>query len=331
MSNEKKYSVIELAEQLGAKRTTVNDWLSRYALYIESSVQGKRRIYSENALAVLKKISELRGAGLSSAEIDGELAKLYAVHPQPEMTAQKDEMTETLPQVAEIQKNEATELLRQFHVILEKLENMEQANHALPPPLPPPPPAKKGMGLPLLLLVFVFLAGLLAAVSLYAKQEIETMQTESRKQTEEIRRQSAENAGLKRDVYLLDKSRADFEENVKKLEAAIAREKAAQAEQLKKLEQTLAQERDSRKKQILDLEKLRQTEAELREVKYEKDRLELVRKLEQKLAEAEKLAQEKQKVINEKAAAEKKLAELQKSGQEKIVQPPSPAPAAEKK
>ncbi len=319
MNEEKKYSVIELSERLNVKRTTVNDWLNRYTMYIESSLQGKRRLYSESALAVLGKIAELRGKGLSSTEIDGELAKLYAVHPQPEMTEQ---MTETLPQLAAVQKNESAELLRQFQIILEKLDRLEQTGKALPPPpAPVSAPAKKGVGFPLLLLVFVFLAGLLAAVSLYARKEISSMQQESRRQTEEIRRQSSENAGLKRDVYLLDKSRSDFEQNVKRLEAAIAREKADQQEQIKRLEA-------SQQKRLSDLEELRRTEAELQKLKFEKERQNLVGKLEEQLKNAEKLAAEKLRIAQEKAVAEKKLQELQKAAQKKKVPVQSPVSAA---
>ncbi len=330
MSEEKKYSVIELSERLNVKRTTVNDWLNRYTMYIESSLQGKRRLYSESALAVLGKIAELRGKGLSSTEIDGELAKLYAVHPQPEMTEQ---VTETLPQLTAVQKNESAELLRQFQIILEKLDRLEQTEKALPPPPPPiPAPAKKGVGFPLLLLTFVFLAGLLAAVSLYARKEISTMQQESRRQTEEIRRQSSENAGLKRDVYLLDKSRSDFEQNVKRLEAAIAQEKADQQEQIKRLEasqqEQLKRLEASQQKRLSDLEELRRTEAELQKLKYEKEYQSLKQKLEEQLKNAEKLAAEKLRIAQEKSAAEKKLNELQKAVQEKTapVQPPAPAP-----
>ena len=44
MGTEKKYSVIELAELLGVPRTTINDWRSKYSMYIDFTVQGKRRV-----------------------------------------------------------------------------------------------------------------------------------------------------------------------------------------------------------------------------------------------------------------------------------------------
>ena len=84
MENEKKYSVIELAELLGVPRTTINDWLSKYSMYIDFTVQGKRRVYTDSSLAVLKEISELRNSGMSSVDIEAELAKRHPVRAEPE-------------------------------------------------------------------------------------------------------------------------------------------------------------------------------------------------------------------------------------------------------
>ncbi|MCX6985344.1 MAG: MerR family transcriptional regulator, partial [Lentisphaerae bacterium] len=80
MSEIKKYTVIELAEVLNVPRTTVTDWLVRYSSYIEYKVQGKRKIYIEASVNVLKEISELRNKGLSSFDIEEELAKKHPVH-----------------------------------------------------------------------------------------------------------------------------------------------------------------------------------------------------------------------------------------------------------
>ena len=58
----KYYTVMELAERVGVPRTTINDWLSRYAPYIDFTMQGKRRIYSENTLSVLLRKAMFRYA-----------------------------------------------------------------------------------------------------------------------------------------------------------------------------------------------------------------------------------------------------------------------------
>ncbi len=90
MPEEKKYSVIELAEIIGVPRTTINDWLGRYSQYIDFVMQGKRRAYTESSVQVLKEVSELRNAGKSSFEIENELAKRYAVHAEPAPPERED-------------------------------------------------------------------------------------------------------------------------------------------------------------------------------------------------------------------------------------------------
>ncbi len=169
MSEEKKYSVIELSEILGVKRTTINDWLSKYAMYIETQIQGKRKIYTESALTVLQKIAELRSKNMSSFDIDTELTKQFAVHPQPEPIEKEGKTEQTIPtdEVAEnltdkkmtdetapenvavkpssptedalIPLNQnVTEMLMRFQGVIERLEAIEASVRALPPPAPAP-------------------------------------------------------------------------------------------------------------------------------------------------------------------------------------------------
>ncbi len=92
---EKTYTVMELAETLGVARTTVNDWLSRYTQYIDFRMVGRRRVYTEAALAVLKEISELRNKGLAGADIENELAKTHPVRPEPADSVPEQNRTET--------------------------------------------------------------------------------------------------------------------------------------------------------------------------------------------------------------------------------------------
>ena len=87
---DEKYSVIELAELVGVPRTTINDWLNKYSQYIEFVIQGKRRIYTENTLMVLKKIQELRNQGISCTDIETQLSTQFAVHPVPQDDLLKD-------------------------------------------------------------------------------------------------------------------------------------------------------------------------------------------------------------------------------------------------
>ena len=81
----KSYLASDLANELGVARSTVNDWLSRYADYLETENRGKRRAYSEKSLRILREISEFRNNGLSSFEIEQQLAARYGL--RPEVTA----------------------------------------------------------------------------------------------------------------------------------------------------------------------------------------------------------------------------------------------------
>lgn len=82
--DEKTYTVMELAEKAGTARTTINDWLTRYSAYIDFRMVGRRRVYTESAVEVLREIAELRGKGASPAEIESELAKKHPVRPEVE-------------------------------------------------------------------------------------------------------------------------------------------------------------------------------------------------------------------------------------------------------
>ncbi len=78
------YSISDLAEQVGVPRTTITDWLGKYARFIELQTQGRRRFYTERTLSVLCKVAELRTAGRSIGDIDGELERIFPVHPTVE-------------------------------------------------------------------------------------------------------------------------------------------------------------------------------------------------------------------------------------------------------
>jgi len=82
--NRNLYSISDLADQVGVPRTTITDWLGKYARFIELRTQGRRRFYTERTLSVLCKIAELRTAGRSSGDIDGELERIFPVHPTVE-------------------------------------------------------------------------------------------------------------------------------------------------------------------------------------------------------------------------------------------------------
>lgn len=210
-----KYTVIELAELLGAKRTTVNDWLSKYALYIEFSVQGKRRIYTDSALNVLKKVAELRAKGLSSFEIDAELAKTYAVHPQPETTISVEEDDPEPPPVGQVPpmdpvsvdpgaiavRRDAGELLRRFEEMMAKIDRLEETARALPPPVPAPAPHHTGFMVLASILLLLLIAGS-TALFFYGRRELNAVRRSSEIQAQELAQQRKTNDELRNDVFV---------------------------------------------------------------------------------------------------------------------------------
>lgn len=82
--NQNLYSISDLADQVGVPRTTITDWLGKYSRFIELQTQGRRRFYTDRTLSVLCKVAELRTAGRSIGDIDGELERTFPVHPTVE-------------------------------------------------------------------------------------------------------------------------------------------------------------------------------------------------------------------------------------------------------
>jgi len=101
MANE-KYTVIELAEQIGVPRTTISDWIGKYAPYMDFQVLGKRRIYTESTLTVLKAVSDMRNSGLSAADIEKSLSQQFPVHPLLQPERQQDDPLSSREQDAEL-------------------------------------------------------------------------------------------------------------------------------------------------------------------------------------------------------------------------------------
>ena len=105
------YSVSDLAAKLEVPRTTINDWLKKFDRYIDFEVRGRRKVYTEASLDVLKIISAARDKGLSVADLEKELAAKCAVRPEisPLTDVQEDDSEkpsqeaiaqETLPALA---------------------------------------------------------------------------------------------------------------------------------------------------------------------------------------------------------------------------------------
>lgn len=109
MEKRKQYSISELVKELNTPRSTVNDWLSKYSQYIDFEFQGKRKVFFDTSLNVLKEISELRDSGQSSHEIGQSLAERHPL--QAEVAAVPEAKTPEPENDNMPVRNDAEELL----------------------------------------------------------------------------------------------------------------------------------------------------------------------------------------------------------------------------
>jgi len=78
MENDKTYIIADFVKILDVPRTTLKDWLTRYEDYIEFEIRGRRKIYFESSLDVLKEIAKMRKDGKNASQI---LLELSYAHP----------------------------------------------------------------------------------------------------------------------------------------------------------------------------------------------------------------------------------------------------------
>lgn len=357
MSNEEtvRYTVMELSDHLGVKRTTVNDWLTKYAMYIESSVQGKRKTYTERSLEVLKTIARLRGEGLSSFEIESKLSELFAVHPlasspepaekpapvsvSPEdekkenASAAQEQVPERISPEAIIARKDAAELLRQFQMMMEKIDRLEAAANALPPPAPAENvPQKKSGKNGLVWCLFALFALILLAGGAFAYTELRNMKdlaSEQAQANEQLQKniadQSLQLIRSQEDVKRLGDEVRAADQRLTETKQAFDQASKAQAAlhkaesdklNLQLKNERLAAEKSAAEKKTLELEKAQALT---------------------KAASAEKARQDAEKAKADTAARlavlEKKISDAEKARQsaektqEKAKAAPAPVPA----
>ncbi|MBU8902827.1 MAG: MerR family transcriptional regulator, partial [Victivallales bacterium] len=78
MDSNKTYIIADFVKILDVPRTTLKDWMTRYEEYIEFEIRGRRKIYFESSLLVLKEIAKMRKNGQASSEI---ILALSCKHP----------------------------------------------------------------------------------------------------------------------------------------------------------------------------------------------------------------------------------------------------------
>lgn len=290
MNEKKTYSIVELAEMLNVPRTTLNDWLSRFYQYIECETRGKRRVYFDTSLEVLKEISELRNSGMASADIETELAKRHPVHaeiapPQPEEqeggepAAQPaaEESREMMPPVVRQQAEEIGRMLgKELKNIADRLESSKDMSKTF---------ARRTMRWYILALVLIVGMGATAIVvtikagELLRRQDSKINGNSSilsniYRQNDSISKElqqrdqliAKQNQDLQRMSILLDKNSGDYQKNIEKLQQELGK----QREDFKAMIDKASQSADTK------------TSAELAAIKdyFAKEKLEYVTKLE---------------------------------------------------
>ena len=80
MENSRTYIIADLVKELDVPRTTLKDWLMRYEEYIEFEIRGRRKIYFDSSLNILKEIEEMRKEGKTAPEILLELSYKHPVN-----------------------------------------------------------------------------------------------------------------------------------------------------------------------------------------------------------------------------------------------------------
>ena len=292
----KNYTVMELAEQIGVPRTTINDWLARYSQYIDSTLQGKRKVYPESALTVLREIAALRNSGKSFTDIETELSAKHPIRavpvpPQEEKAeanpspasdpapGAKTEPGENSSGFAVIARQQSEEIGR---LIAESFRNMEQRIQGLEKLSA----AQRRLSY-LWLTACICFAVLLAATGYWAWIRMRAAGEENRRLRDQQVENTARLTKLQEQSVTLIAGNRDFQANIAKLQSELQQQKKefdqnirAEKERLTELhraqEKTLTAERDQARHQIKEQE----TRLALEKEKFAAERLKLLNELE---------------------------------------------------
>ena len=322
----KNYTVMELAEQIGVPRTTINDWLARYSMYIDTVTQGKRKVYPETALAVLREVAALRGAGKSFAEIETELAAkhpIQAVPLPPQEEARPDAKKEEKPSegaataqpdpaasgeggAALVPRQQAEEIGR---LIGESFRNMDQRIKELEGIST----AQRKMTylwqiICVLFLIFLAVGGYLALKLMnQAKEENRQLQNRNVQNTARL-------TALQEQSVTLIKGNREFQANITRLKSELTQQKKEFEQNIKTEKQRLNELHQAREKALLS-----ERDQALLKVKEQETRLAL---------EKEKFTAERLKILNELDNLKKQHEQLKNAKQPAVSSKPD-EPAVE--
>lgn len=276
--SRKTYSISELAIQLNLPRTTINDWLKNFAPYLEYEMKGKRKEYNQNALSVLKNISQWKNDGKSASAIQKLLEENYGIAGEVATELPPENPAPASPVAAE-NTTDSGELMQVVHSDLEMLlANVEQLNEKRIKSTRRA--AWFSLFIMLLILLGVAAVGYfiylnmiqmqqqnIAAKEQYARQ-ISDLQKENKHQLEELNK-------LRK--LELDKLSSDFDIRNKKFQQEIKEQKEELARSFKELEKSVANRREAEiiklresfaARQKATLEKLIRKEKELTAIQH---------------------------------------------------------------
>ena len=349
------YLASDLAAELGLPRSTINDWLVRYADYLEVETRGKRKVYSGRSLRILKEIAEMRNDGKNSFEIEQLLAARYGIRPEvavslPAAEAGGDapEDGETLPAAQEgglpaarpAFEQVTVQINTEFLKLAARLEEAEQVRRRL---------VQRMWVVTAALIVGLAMLFLVLALLMY--QMFGRIEKKNREAAEALSRESGMKFGEM--AVVLDDSRQDFQENIARLKEELAAQRKLFEEKLREMEASSTtraeaqvlrfKEEFARRQQeeLKRIEELRKTLHETAAVRLETVREDVRKREEAAAAEAKKqqeAAAAEAKKQQEAAAAEaKKRKEAEAAAAAKAKSVPaetpksgSPAPAGVK-
>jgi len=291
MNDSKKYTVIELADILGVPRTTVNDWLSRYSQYIDYKVQGKRKIYTEDALTILKEISDLRNSGLSSFDIEEALAKKHPVHGEVAHHSDLDEndasssenpdaASEDYSLIAKKHSDEIAKMINEnLHNISQKISDIEDISSVSA--------SKTGRWSIMAFLLFITLIAVSAAATYKIMEYMKmyhSLETQNKLYVNELEHKKAvideKEKALNDAVVKLDKNSDNFKKNILSLEVDLKKQET----EFRKLLESMEKEKEEGKIKETQIIKLRD--------EFARERLSLLKKIDE--TNKEKLSKEQQ-------------------------------------
>jgi DNA repair exonuclease SbcCD ATPase subunit len=332
MENKQAYSVSDLATALNLPRTTINDWLGKYARFLDTELKGKRKVYSVKSLQVLQDIAKFRNDGVQLVDIDKLLEEKYGMHGEiqvEKMTKKSDEKNVNDGETAttELAVNNAvaqemTVLVKnQFEELLLGLEKAnQQRNSAIR--------RTHVLFIMLLLLIFILIGagGFLGVKLIHKLQDEQSLANQKiSQQYKTIEDDLSQNfAKNKQDINALsNKTSEDLENIVTKLNSKddeLRKELVKQQNELKLLLEELKKENksleteaiknreDFAKKQLELLENMKKNQEELEKIRTDLDKS---REVETQLREKiQKLEDEKKELVSQKSDSEQPIKEV---------------------